>query len=234
MDKIIGLGNALVDALVMLDNDKTLAEWGLWKGAMTLIDKDKYAKISDMFSQLKVYRSTGGSAGNAISALALLGAEVGFMGKVGHDANGELFSRSMKEKGVTSHLIVDPDQPTGVASTFIATDGERTMGTYLGAAALLNTTDFNLGLFKDYSYLFIEGYLVQDHDTILQAIELARQAGLQICIDLSSCNLVEAERDFFTLLVQKYVDIVLANEEEDKAFTGQHAAQAVHTIRRMF
>ncbi len=233
MDKIIGLGNALVDALVMLDDDNILAKLGLRKGAMTLIDREKYGLISEMFSHRKAYRSTGGSAGNAMTALASMGAEVGFVGKVGRDENGRFFGESLEKHGIESHLLVDEELPSGVASTFIATDGERTFGSYLGAAALLKASDFNLELFKGYAYLLVEGYLVQDHDAILQAIELARQAGLQVCIDLSSCNLVEAERDFFTLLINKYVDIVLANEEEAQAFTGQAAEQAVDTIGQM-
>lgn len=67
--------------------------------------------------------------------------------------------------------------PSGVASTFISPDGERTFGTYLGAAASLKAEDLTLDMFKGYAYLFIEGYLVQDHEMILHAIELAKEAG---------------------------------------------------------
>ena len=43
MDKIIGMGNALVDVLATLDNDKTLQEMQLPKGSMQLIDEEKLA-----------------------------------------------------------------------------------------------------------------------------------------------------------------------------------------------
>ena len=39
MDKIIGLGNALVDALAIIEDDNILTEMQLPKGSMTLIDK---------------------------------------------------------------------------------------------------------------------------------------------------------------------------------------------------
>ena len=42
---------------------------------------------------------------------------------------------------------------------------------------------------QGYAYLFIEGYLVQDHDMILRAIELAKEAGLQVCLDMASYNI---------------------------------------------
>lgn len=86
--------------------------------------------------------------------------------------------------------------PSGVASTFISPDGERTFGTYLGAASTLKAEDLSLDMFKGYAYLFIEGYLVQDHDMILRAIELAKEAGLQVCLDMASYNIVEGDLEF--------------------------------------
>ena len=51
---------------------------------------------------------------------------------------------------------------SGVASTFISPDGERTCGTYLGAASTVKAEELSLEMFKGYTYLFIEGYLVQE------------------------------------------------------------------------
>ena len=83
-----------------------------------------------------------------------------------------------------------------------------------------------------YAYLFIEGYLVQDHEMILHAIELAKEAGLQICLDMASYNIVANDLEFFTLLINKYVDIVFANEEEAKAFTGKESEEALGVIAK--
>ena len=111
-------------------------------------------------------------------------------------------------------------------------DGERTFGTYLGAAASLRAEELTLDMFKGYAYLFIEGYLVQDHEMILHAIELAKEAGLQICLDMASYNIVANDLEFFTLLINKYVDIVFANEEEAKAFTGKEPEEALRVIAK--
>lgn len=83
MDKIIGLGNALVDVLATLKDDTLLDEMGLPKGSMQLIDDAKLQQINTKFSQMKTHLATGGSAGNAILGLACLGAGTGFIGKVG-------------------------------------------------------------------------------------------------------------------------------------------------------
>ena len=68
---------------------------------------------------------------------------------------------------------------------------------------------------------------------ILRAAEMAKQEGLQICLDLASYNIVEAERDFFRLLLTKYVDIVFSNEEEAKSFTGEQPEDALHDISKL-
>ena len=89
------------------------------------------------------------------------------------------------------------DCPSGVASTFVSPCGERTFGTYLGASAKLCADDLSRSMFEGYSYFYIEGYLLQDHDLIVRAMQLAKEAGLQICLDMASYNVVEAEREIF-------------------------------------
>ena len=233
MDKIIGMGNALVDVLATLNDDQILNEMELPKGSMTLIDETKLLIINECFSEMETELATGGSAGNAIRGMACLGAGTGFIGKVGNDAYGKFYRQSLLERGTEANLLVSSELPSGVASTFISPDGERTFGTYLGGASTLKAEELSLEMFKGYSYLFIEGYLVQDHDMILRAIELAKEAGLQICLDMASYNIVEQDHDFFSLLINKYVDIVFANEEEAKAFTGKEPEEALDVIAKM-
>src|SRR3712207_7221185 len=67
---------------------------------------------------------------------------------------------------------------------------------------------------------------------IIRAIELAKEAGLQICLDMASYNIVASDMEFFTLLINKYVDIVFANEEEAKAFTGKEPEEALKLMRK--
>ena len=233
MDKIMGLGNALVDVLATLETDGILAEMELPKGSMTLINEDKLLKINECFSRMQTHLATGGSAGNAIRGMAQLGAATGFIGKVGDDAYGNFYRDSLLKRGTEALLLVSGTFPSGVASTFISPDGERTFGTYLGAASTLKAEELSLEMFKGYAYLFVEGYLVQDHDMILRAIELAKEAGLQVCLDMASYNIVAGDHEFFSLLINKYVDIVFANEEEAKAFTGKGPEEALDIIAKM-
>lgn len=229
MDKIIEMGNALVDVLVRIDDDSLLEKLHLPKGSMQLIQEDTLSEIRKYTSGMKIHRSTGGSAGNTVCALAALGANPGFIGKVGQDETGAFFGDTLRQRGVNA-LLATCDLPSGIASTFISTDGERTFGTYLGAAATLRAEDLSRKMFAGYNYLYIEGYLLQDHDLMLRAVQLAKEEGLQVCLDMASYNVVEAERDFFDQLIVKYVDIVFANESEALAYTGKTPHEALEEI----
>ena len=233
MEKIIGLGNALVDVLARVDNDEILQMMGLPKGSMTLIDDDKFLKINEYLLKQNTKLSNGGSAGNAIRALAHLESATGFIGKVGNDLYGNFFRKELKKLGIEDKMLVSAERPSGVASTFISDGGERTFATFLGAAATLQPEELTQDIFKDYTYLFIEGYLVQDHDLILQAIEQAKAAGLQVCLDMASYNIVEENLEFFKMLLSKYVDVVFANEHEARAFTGLEPEEALEVLGKL-
>lgn len=229
MDKIIGMGNALVDVLVTLKDDSLLGEMNLPKGSMQLIDENKFLTIKDKFSTMNPHKATGGSAGNTILALACLGTHAGFIGKIGKDEFGEYFRKNGEKHGIGLNLL-SGDLPTGVASTFISPDSERTFGTYLGAAATMKASDLTLDMFKGYSYVYIEGYWVQDHELILRAMQLSKEAGAQVCLDMASYNIVAEDLDFFDMLITKYVDVVFANEEEARAYTGKEPWEAINEI----
>ncbi len=233
MNKILGIGNALVDMLVQVDNDMILSELDLPKGSMQLINTERYLHVRKRLDSLQPQRTTGGSACNTILAIANLGGEPGLIGKVGTDEPALFFSNSCKTHGISAHLLKDHDLPTGVASTIISPDGQRTFGTYLGAAANLQPEDIKAEWFDGYEYFYIEGYLVQNHALIRRAVDLAHEAGLKVCIDLASYNIVQEDKTFFNELLQQ-TNIVFANEEEARAFTDCDDAQKnVETLARL-
>lgn len=229
MKKIIGIGNALVDVLATLQDDSLLSEFGLPKGSMTLIGDAEQCRIQERFASLDVQRATGGSAGNTMLALANLDACPGFIGTVGDDSMGRFFADNCEERGIKAYLTFLPLQ-SGIAYTFISPNGERTFATYLGAAAMMQPENLSPAMFDGYDYLYVEGYLVQNHDLILRAVELAKASGLKVCLDLASYNIVTADHEFFTHLVTNYVDIVFANEEEARAFTAVAPAKALEQL----
>ncbi len=226
--RILGVGNALVDALYPGITDTLLAELSLPKGSMQLIDEARFRAVTARMAGSERHRTTGGSACNTIVALAHLGVPTAVAGKVGPDADGAFFADSFAAAGVRLDLVTSP-QPTGVASAFITPDGERTFATFLGAAATMGVGDIRDAWFDGVGTVYIEGYLVQNADFVLTLARRAHDAGLTVCLDMASYNVVEAARDTFDRLLT-YTDILFANEEEARAFTGQAPAEALHTL----
>lgn len=232
MKKVLGIGNALTDILLRIKNDDALTELLLPKGSMQLIDEDKMKLISDYFAHQPGIMAAGGSASNTLNGVAKLGVEGGFVGKIGNDAIGDFFMNDTVNNGVTPSLILSKT-PSGRCTVLVSADGERTLCTYLGAASELNATELDRNIFEGYHYFHIEGYLVQNHELIATAVKMAGEAGLTVSIDLASYNVVEANHAFLTKLVSDYVDIVFANEEEARAFTGKEPYEALLHIAEM-
>ena len=226
MKKVLGMGNALTDILLQIENDNILSSLNLLKGGMQLINTERSEEISEAVSLYDKVMATGGSASNTINGITKLGLNAGFVGKIGKDDIGLFFTNDSINNGVEPHLLVS-ETPSGRCIVLVSPDSERTLCTFLGAACELEAGDLKPEMFQDYDIFHIEGYLVQNHDLIRTAVKLAKEAGLKVSIDLASYNVVEANLDFLHEIVKEYVDIVFANEEEARAFTGKEPKEAL-------
>ncbi len=73
---------------------------------------------------------------------------------------------------------------------------------------------------------------MQNQQLIRRAVEMAKNAGCIISIDMASYNVVESNDAFLHDIVDKYVDIVFANETEAKAFTKMEPREALDELAR--
>ena len=229
MSSVLGLGNALVDVLTRLEDDQLLSNLDFPKGSMQLVDEAIVQKVVNATSHLKKEMASGGSAANTIHGLAVLGVETGFIGKIGDDEFGQFFREDMSRNNIKPLLMAGQNE-SGRAYALISPDSERTFATFLGAAVELSSDDLSEHLFDGYAYFHIEGYLVQNKPLVEKAIQLAKAKGLKVSIDLASFNVVEENLEFLSRMVKDYVDIVFANEEEAKAFTGKEGEEALHVL----
>ncbi|MBN2779090.1 MAG: adenosine kinase [Bacteroidales bacterium] len=232
MAKIIAMGNALVDIMTMLNDDQVLDNLNLPKGSMQLVDLETSKKVQEFTGNLSKSLASGGSAANTIRSMAVLGAQTGYLGKIGRDEMGKFFAQDMLKTGVTPKLI-ETDTPTGIAVALVSKDSERTFATHLGAAAELTPQDITPEIFDGFDILHVEGYLIFNNELIEKAMQTAKECGLTISLDLASYNVVEANLEFLKYLVDKYVDILFANEEEAKAFTGKEPEEALEMISKV-
>ncbi len=233
MKRVIGIGNALTDMLVNLKTDSVLERFELAKGSMSLVDTKLQTEISKSVAGLPYSLSLGGSAGNTIRAMAQLGCDTGFIGKVGADTTGDFFIQALENLGIEP-IVFRGTERSGKCVSLISADGERTMVTHLGAALELSAPEIDPTIFDGYDCLYIEGYLVQNHELIRTAAQTAKACGLQVAIDLASFNVVAENLEFLRSLIRDYVDIVFANEDEAKTFTCEaEPLNALQSISEM-
>jgi sugar/nucleoside kinase (ribokinase family) len=220
----------LVDILSQVPNEEVLNELNLPKGSMTYVNINDAVSIGERLAQqYGSQRAAGDSAANTMSGLARLGAKAGFLTMMGNDEMGQFFTNEMTRTGVEM-LALKSDTPTGRVIAMVTPDGERTFATCLGASIELCPDNIKPELFDNWDIFYIEGYLVANPDMLRKAISTAKDKGLKIAIDLASYNVVEESRDFLLELVNNYVDIVFANEQEALALTGMEPENALHYI----
>lgn len=227
---ITGIGASLIDLLVF-EGDEFVNKISDIKGGMTLVDGN-FAEKSLAMTENEVTTVPGGAACNTMIGISKLGGEACFAGKRGDDEMGAFFEDDLKKSGVDPKMIVSDENPTGRVLSVITPDAQRSMFTYLGAAATLGPDDVLENLFDGSAIAVIEAYLLfNDPSPMLKAVKAAKESGAKIAIDLSSFTVVEAFKDLFIEEILKDVDILIANEDEAEAFTGfKDEAKAIEAL----
>jgi len=214
---IVGVGSALVDILTH-ENDAFLEQTGAVKGGMTLVEKDFIeAALARSSGERKIV--PGGSACNTAVGVGRLGGRARFVGKCGNGEWGRFFREDLLRQNVEPALF-GSDSPTGRVMSIITPDAQRSMFTYLGASSETQPAELTNGCFENAAVVHIEGYLLFNPELMLTALRTARAAGALISLDLASFTVIEESRDLLDRIVNEYVDIVIANEDEARAFTG--------------
>ena len=231
---IAGIGNALMDALVVIDDDAVLSELGLTKGTMHPVEHGRWQEVYEGLRHLGVTFDSGGSCANTIATAGRLGCRALYCGQVGDDQMGKLYA-SLMEKATGSHALrFSSEHATGKCLSIISrSDAERTMLTDLGAATgLTDIGDFRKALTSASiahftGYTFFEGPM---REVVLGAMKDARDSGALISVDAADPFVVDLVKPFFWEILETYTDLVFLNEEEAHHLTGLPAEQAVDAI----
>jgi sugar/nucleoside kinase (ribokinase family) len=212
---VTGIGNAIVDILAEAE-DSQVNSAGFAKGSMSLIDASLALSLTENLISPK--ESSGGSAANTVAGLASLGSRVGYIGKIGGDALGRVFSEAMHKEGIIFPTL--PSQsgtPTARCVVLVTPDAQRTMCTYLGACVELSPPDIDVDLIRSSRITYLEGYLwdpPQARAAFHVAAKAAHAAQRQVSLSLSDSFCVERHRDSFLEFVKNHIDVLFANESE--------------------
>ena len=213
--KILGIGNAIVDVFVKVDDDFLLKN-NLIKGSMKLLEKQEFESLKSTIKIEKI--EAGGSVANTMVGIAYLGGHPSFIGKVNSDKFGNIYKKSLQKINV-NFLYSEKEEnlPTGASIIFITPDSERTMCTYLGISSQLSKEDINEDYIKDYEIIFLEGYLWDkgtSEEMFKYVIQLAKKNNVKIAMSLSDIFCVTRHREDFFKLLKNDLNILIGNENE--------------------
>ncbi len=229
---VAAIGNAIVDVLARVE-EPLLAELGVEKGIMTLVDAERSEAIYRRLPP--AVEVSGGSAANTAAGIASLGGKVGFIGKVKDDQLGAVFRHDLTSLGVHFPTKAGTQAaPTARCMIMVTPDAQRTMQTYLGACVELTPADVDEALIQGSQVTYLEGYLWDRADAkqaFLKAAALAHQAGRKVALSLSDPFCVERHRDSFLTLLADHVDLLFANEAEITALYQSDLDQALSAVR---
>lgn len=213
---VLAIGNAIVDVIADSD-DVFLDSCGMTKGSMRLIDAGEAERLYGAMGPGR--ELSGGSAANTVAGIAALGLTAGFVGQLGDDQLGQIFTHDVRSLGVR----FDTPPREGIGGTarcliLVTPDAQRTMNTFLGAAQRLGPEAVDPGRVAEAKIVYLEGYLWDPEApraAMLKAMNAARDGGTKVAFTLSDSFVVHRHRaDLQRLLDEGRIDILFANETE--------------------
>ena len=233
--KILGIGNAIVDVFVKVDDDFLLKN-NLTKGSMKLIERQEFDNLKNTIKIEKI--EAGGSVANTMAGIAYLGGNPSFVGKINSDEFGKIYKKSLEKINVNFRYSEKNESlPTGASIIFITPDSERTMCTYLGISSQLSKNDINEDDIKDYEVIFLEGYLWDkgmSEEMFKYVINLAKKNNIKIAMSLSDIFCVTRHRkDFLNLLIND-LNILIGNENEiNELMKKNNLLESINEIKKI-
>ena len=226
------IGNAIVDILSKISYE-SLNNLKIIKGSMNLVDEETSDEILKYIQNPSII--SGGSAANTAVGFKSLGGKCSFLGQIGKDKFGDLFSEDLNNSGVSfQDKDYLPSEKTSKCVVLVTPDAERSMITYLGASNKFNINSIDEQFIIDSNMIYIEGYLFDQpeaKEAIFFCCNLAKSNNKKIALSLSDLFCVDRHRTDFLNLIDKYVDIIFANEDEIKSLYKLDLIPSISSIK---
>lgn len=223
--RLTALENTPVDYTAEVKDD-FIHLHGLIKGQFNSIPAEKMKFFEEV---LKATRSPGGSAANVCHGFANMGMESVFIGSTGNDEAGEYYAEELRKAGVIPYIEVKKG-PTGKCLTLISYDKERTFAMNMGKSSSLLPWEFEAWQIASSDIFHTTAYALDSmYWTVKRAMKIAKENDVKISFDLASVTSIQRHRKRIRHLLENYVDIVFANEEEAFEYTGENTIGAAIT-----
>lgn len=217
---ICGVGNGITDIIVQVEQ-ALFDTFGLRSGSMQLVTSEDQAQLLLALTNHRLNLVSGGAVCNSIIIAQQLGAQAGFICRLGDDRYGLHYQEELRSLGIEIPNPPIVRAASGTSAILVTPDGERTMSTCLQASADLSPEDVTEELIGESEWVFIEGYLLGNGEkgqgAVKKAIELAKKCDAKIALTFAAPFVVDIFRPLVRELLPS-VDLVFANHEEANTF----------------
>lgn len=174
----------------------------------------------------------GGSAANTARWLARLGARSTLVAAVGRDQAGRALVEALRADGVTPRVSRVAGARTGRIGVVVAPGGERTFVADRGAADQLRPDDIQPAWLHGVDALHLPVYSLIGEPLGAagrRAIELARESGAMVSVDLASIGplLARGRRVARELVRGAEPDLLFATAAEAEALLGRYSVEGL-------
>ena len=218
---VIGIGNAMVDAMIPCTKEDVLKN-DVNRDSMNLIDEQVKNNLHNKYSIKEMVG--GGSLGNSMFGITSFGGNGSFIGKIKNDKIGKYLQQDMIQEGLRFPLgFTSPEVSTGCCTIFVEDDGTRTMCTYLGAGTLIGPEDIKKENIKNHQIAYLEGYLWDNEEAkkaMKKMVDICKADHQKIAFTLSDLFCVDRHRNSFKELIDNDVDILFGNQDEFAAMVN--------------
>jgi ribokinase len=162
----------------------------------------------------------GGKGANQAVAAARLGVHVTMIGCIGNDSFGQEMRATLAKEGIdTTHILVHPDEATGVALIQVDAQGQNSIAVASGANFRLTSTNVEkaMQIIGEFNALVMP--LETPLETIYTATDIAARKGAKVILNPAPAQILE--KDLLQL-----VDVLLPNEYEIAFMTGMQLQSA--------
>ncbi len=160
----------------------------------------------------------GGKGANQAVAAVRLGTCVSMIGRVGKDSYGEILLSNMRRAGVdVSHVVADPELPTGTALITVDATGANTIVVYQGVNIRCSPEDVDASRDVIAGSQALVTQLEIPLETVERALQVARAQSVMTVL-----NPAPARKLSRNLLGT--VDVLIPNEVEASLLSGVHVS----------
>ncbi|WP_270089993.1 ribokinase [Sphingobacterium sp. SYP-B4668] len=160
------------------------------------------------------FMNPGGKGANQAVAIARLGGNVSFIGKIGNDIFGKQSSQLFDDEGVdTGGILSDDELPSGIALITVDQKGENSIVVAPGANGSLEPKDVEEAFQRYTDAMILLVQLEIPLRTVAHAIKIAKERGMTVI--LNPAPAAEIDSGLFEL-----IDIITPNLNEAENLSG--------------